>query len=130
MVALSSGEAELLSAASSLCDALFVRETLDFLGYGKVKIFHHIDASAAKSMLERAGVGKVRHLSRRVLWAQQLIKQGEVTLLKISTTYNPSDLWTKVLSGQRTRMLMGLLRVWDDESESFVGLEELRRMNG
>ena len=126
VVALSSGEAELLSAASSLCDAVLVRETLDFLGYGKVKIFRRIDASAAKSMLERAGVGKVRHLSCRILWAQQLIKQSEVTLLKISTTYNPSDLGTKGLSRQRTRMLMGLLHVWDDESESFVGLEELK----
>ena len=126
VVALSSGEAELLSAASSLCDALFIREILEFLGYGKVKIFHHIDASAAKSMLERAGVGKVRHLSCRILWAQQLIKQCEVALLKVSTTYNPADLGTKGLSRQRTRMLMGLLHVWDDETESFVGLEELK----
>ena len=125
MVALLSGEAELLSAASSLIDALFIRETFEILGYGEVKIFHHIDASAAKSVLERAGVGKVRHLSCRILWAQHLIKQCEVTLLKVSTTYNPADLGTKGLSRQRARRLMGLLHVWDDEAESFVGLEEL-----
>ncbi|CAE7671665.1 ABHD17A [Symbiodinium necroappetens] len=60
VVALSSGEAELLPAASSLCDGIMIRELLGFLGYGRVKIFHHLDASAAKAILERSGVGKVR----------------------------------------------------------------------
>ena len=126
VVALSSGEAELLSAASSLCDGIMIRELLDFLGYGRVKIFHHLDASAAKAILERSGVGKVRHLSCRVLWCQQLVKQNEVALLKISTTFNPSDLMTKSLSRSRTFMLMCLLRVWDDMNNYFVGTHELR----
>ena len=126
VVALSSGEAELLSAASSLCDGIMIRELLDFLGYGRVKIFHHLDASAAKAILERSGVGKVRHLSCRVLWCQQLVKQNEVALLKISTTFNPSDLMTKSLSRARTFMLMCLLRVWDDMNNYFVGTHELR----
>ena len=125
VVALSSAEAELLSASSSMCDALLVRELLFFLDYGKVKIFHHVDATAAKAMLERSGVGKVRHLSCRILWTQQLIKQNEVALLKVSTTFNPADLGTKGLSRSRTRMLMCLVRVWDELSESFVGTDEL-----
>ncbi|CAE7382798.1 unnamed protein product [Symbiodinium sp. CCMP2592] len=126
VVALSSGEAELLSSASSICDALLIRELLEFMDFGRVKIFHHIDASAAKAMLERSGVGKVRHLSCRILWCQQLIKSGEVALLKISTTFNPSDLGTKGLSRARTLMLMCILRVWDEMCECFVGAQELR----
>ena len=70
VVALSSGEAELLSSASSVCDALLIRELLEFMDFGRVKIYRHIDASA-KAMLERSGVGKVRHLSCRILWCQQ-----------------------------------------------------------
>ena len=126
MVALSSGEAELLSSASSICDALLIRELLEFMDFGRVKIFHHIDASAAKAMLERSGVGKVRHLSCRILWCQQLIKSGEVALLKINTTFNPSDLGTKGLSRARTLMLMCILRVWDEMHECFVGAQELK----
>ena len=126
VVALSSGEAELLSSASSICDALLIRELLEFMDFGRVKIFHHIDASAAKAMLERSGVGKVRHLSCRILWCQQLIKSGEVALLKISTTFNPSDLGTKGLSRARTLMLMCILRVWDEMHECFVGAQELK----
>ena len=126
VVALSSGEAELLSSASSICDALLTRELLEFMDFGRVKIFHHIDASAAKAMLERSGVGKVRHLSCRILWCQQLIKSGEVALLKISTTFNPSDLGTKGLSRARTLMLMCILRVWDEMHECFVGAQELK----
>ena len=71
---------------------------LDAGDQGVVLEFFSDSNWASKSMLERAGVGKVRHLSCRILWAQQLTKQGEVTLLKISTTYNLSDLGTKGLS--------------------------------
>ena len=125
VVALSTGEAEMLAAASSMCDSLMIKELLRFADYGEVKIFHHIDASAAKAMLERSGSGKVRHLSCRVLWTQQMIKSKQVSLLKISTTFNPSDLGTKGLSRSRTRMLQCLIRTWDELTESFVGFEEL-----
>ncbi|CAE7261436.1 ABHD17A [Symbiodinium sp. CCMP2592] len=99
------------------------------MDFGRVKIFHHIDASAAKAMLERSGVGKVRIFLAEfygILWCQQLIKSGEVALLKISATFNPSDLGTKGLSRARTLMLMCILRVWDEMCECFVGAQELR----
>ena len=114
------------SASASVLESSASTSVLEsFADYGEVKIFHHIDASAAKAMLERSGSGKVRHLSCRVLWTQQMIKSKQVSLLKISTTFNPSDLGTKGLSRSRTRMLQCLIRTWDELTESFVGFEEL-----
>ena len=68
VVALFSGEAELLASASCLCHALFVRQLVAFLENVPPPVNHRIDAVAAKGMTERAAVGRVRHLSVRVLW--------------------------------------------------------------
>ena len=89
VVALSSGEAELLSAASCLCDALFVRQLVSVIEHDTLpNMNHRIDAVAAKGMMETAGVGRVRHLSVRVLWIQGMVEDGTIILNKICTSLN------------------------------------------
>ena len=122
VIALSSGEAELLSATSSLCDALFIRQLVAFLTECPPAPVHHfVDASAAKSILERSGVGRVRHLSVRVLWTQQLVSEKIVLLHKVSTHLNVADLNTKSLSKQRMFMLLNRIGCWDTALEEPVG---------
>ena len=125
VVALSSGEAELLAAASCLCDALFVRQLVAFLEKDVMpQVHHHIDAVAAKGMMERAGVGRVRHLSVRVLWIQGLVEDGTILLHKIPTATNPADLGTKCLSRGRMRLLLFLLGAYDTAQDEPVGEDE------
>ena len=125
VVALSSGEAELLSAASCLCDALFVRQLVSFIEQDTVpNINHHIDAVAAKGMMERAGVGRVRHLSVRVLWIQGMVEDGTIILNKICTSLNPADLGTKSLSRARMRLLLYLLGAYDTIKDEPAGEDE------
>ncbi|CAE7655231.1 RE1 [Symbiodinium sp. CCMP2592] len=45
-------------------------------------VHHFLDASAAKAITERSGVGRVRHLSVRVLWSQQLVAEQVIALHK------------------------------------------------
>ena len=125
-IALSSGEAELLSATSSLCDALFVRQLVAFLCDCEPPAVHHFtDATAAKSMMERSGVGRVRHLSVRVLWTQQLVSEKTVILHKVGTDTNVADLNTKSLSRHRMMMLLNLLGGWDTLLDRPVGEDEV-----
>ena len=52
------------------------------------------DASAARGVLMRQGVGKVRHLQVQHLWLQQNVAAGELTIAKIPRLENYADALT------------------------------------
>ena len=54
-------------------------------------------------MMRRQGVGKIRHLSIKVLWLQQMVMTKQVTIHKIPTQENKSDFGTK--PHPRTRLI-------------------------
>ena len=57
------------------------------------------DASAAIGIVQRTGVGKVRHIDVGILWIQQNQKNGEVEVQKINGKLNPADVFTKHVPG-------------------------------
>ena len=60
-----------------------------------VKIRVHLDASAAKGMFEREGIGKVRHVEVDVLWIQEQQVRARLPLIKVDGSSNPADLMLK-----------------------------------
>ena len=56
------------------------------------------DSSAAKSFVNRRGLGKMRHLEIRDLWLQEEVDKGRLEVSKVRGDQNPADLMTKVLS--------------------------------
>jgi hypothetical protein len=60
-----------------------------------------VDASAAKRIVERRGLDKVRHIDVNVLWLQKQEIRGKVPLKKIDGTRNPADLMTKHLEAKK-----------------------------
>ena len=63
----------------------------------KLRVRLHIDAAAALGILERKGVGRVRHLDIGVLWLQEHQLRRVVELTKALGIGNPADLMTKHL---------------------------------
>ena len=57
----------------------------------------HIDAAAALGILERRGVGRIRHLDVGTLWLQEVQLRQKVAFMKVKGTSNPADLMTKHL---------------------------------
>ena len=124
LIALSSAEAELYAASSTICDGLFIRSIMQF-AFGEVgPLRHHLDATAAKGVLLRSGVGKIRHLSCRVLWTQDHVRAGVISLQKVKSSDNPADLGTKGLSRARTQVLLHALQVFDTSLPEYVGEDE------
>ena len=93
-VALSSGEAEFDAGIRGGAEAMVVRSLLRDLGIN-VNIKLHVDSSSAKSMMSRFGVGRVRHLETRLLWIQQLVRDGAICVKWIKGVDNPADVLTK-----------------------------------
>ena len=110
LVAKSSGEAELYGIVRGACEGLGLSTLFKDLGCD-VKVRVHIDASAAKGMVERRELSKVRHLDVDVLWLQEQQARRLLPLEKIPGTANPADLMTKHLSGKDVEKYMKTLNI-------------------
>ena len=56
------------------------------------------DATAAKGIASRKGLGKTRHIAVHLLWIQERVAKGDFKLLKVWGGINPADLMTKYLT--------------------------------
>ena len=122
-LALSSAEAEIYSAASATSDAILMYHCLRFAIGDKddIKVHLAMDNSAARAFLCRVGVGRIRHISLRILWMQEKTKEGFMTVGKVGTKENVSDLGTKRLTRDRMEYLMNLCKVYNMANSQFVG---------
>ncbi len=71
----SSAEAELISLASTVSEAQFTRAVLEEIGE-KVKIRIVSDSTSALAIVQRRGVGRIRHLDTRSLFLQDMFRAG------------------------------------------------------
>ena len=67
VIAKSSAESELYGVVKGACEALGVRTLCNDLGF-EVDISLELDATAAKGILDRQGISKVRHIDVNCLW--------------------------------------------------------------
>lgn len=102
VIAQSSAEAEFYATASGVSEAILLRKVLAFFGL-PLGLRVLTDSAANNAMAHRLGVGKVRHLETKVLWLQQLVYQGLLTMTWRAGRFNNADLGTKVL--QKARFL-------------------------
>ena len=56
------------------------------------------DASAAKAIAQRRGLGKVRHIEVNPLWLQEHVSNGIFEVIKVNGSDNPADMLTKHLA--------------------------------
>ena len=68
----------------------------------QVRIRFLTDATTAKAISARRGLGKIRHLDVAQLWVQQMVNDGSLEVVKIKNDFNSADLFTKHLD--RTTM--------------------------
>ena len=81
VIALSSGEAEYYAALKGASSALGFQSMLRGLGMsGSITLF--TDSSAARGIIHRAGLGKLRHLETGYLWLQAAVKAKKLQVRK------------------------------------------------
>ena len=97
MIALSSGEVEYYAALKGASAALGFQSMLKDLG-AQASITLFTDSSAARGIIHRAGLGKLRHLENGYLWLQAAVKAKRLQVRKVLGTENLADLFTKHLS--------------------------------
>ncbi len=98
VIALSSGEAEYYGMVKGGSVGLGVKAMLADPGL-KRGIKLKTDASAAKGIASRRGLGKVRHIEVSQLWLQEKVQRGDIEVVKIAGKVNKSDALTKPVGG-------------------------------
>ena len=89
-VALSSCEAELNSTLKGAIEGLNVQRLANaFNDWPSLEL--RTDASAARGVIMRQGVGKVRHLHVKQLWIQEAVAAGELIVVKVPRAENCAD---------------------------------------
>ena len=97
VISLSSGESEFYALVKGACAGIGLKALAADIGVD-LEVDIAVDASAGKSLAERQGHGKARHIETQLLWVQSALSSRKIRrVIKINTTKNRSDLCTKHL---------------------------------
>ena len=77
--------------------SLFLKEILRFFDV-PASIDLWLDATAARSICHRLGVGKVRHMQVLTLWLQHKVAEKEIRVHEVAGVDNVGDLGTKLVT--------------------------------
>eukprot|EP00971_Amphidinium_carterae_P008830 174222-Amphidinium_carterae.1 len=101
-VAQSSAEAELYALTSAANDLIHLQSVIMELDISKsvegIKLHLHTVSASGKAMVSKLGMSKKsKHIELRYLHLQGLVESGVITVHKIGTFNNPSDIFTKFM---------------------------------
>lgn len=90
------GEAEYYALIKAAAEGLGIIALGQDLGFD-FKLRLHVDSNTAKAITARLGLGKVRHMEVRYLWAQGAHRAKRFEVHKIAGEKNPADVMTKAM---------------------------------
>lgn len=117
IIAKSSAEAELYGVIRGATEGLGLITLLKDFGKS-VEIRLHVDAAAAKGIIERKGLSKVRHLDVNVLWLQETAARKNIPIDKIPGEDNPADLTTKHLATKKIAQFLDTMNMTYEEGRA------------
>ena len=126
-IALSSCEAELYAANTTMVESIYLYQLIQFLMSDETAVKQRlfVDSTSAKFVVQRSGVGRLKHVSIKHMFLQQLLRQKVFSIHKVPTRINPADLNTKKLSLERRNLLSSLCGLFPHVSPEREGDEVL-----
>ena len=108
-IALSSGESELAAVVRGATEMFGLQSVFADFGFHNIRLALCSDATAAIGIVDREGLGRVRHLATADLWVQQRVRSGEISVSKWPSKDNVADIGTKGVDSQTlTKHLLSL----------------------
>ena len=103
VISLSSAEAELHGLTKCASEGLAAKKMAEEC-FINIPMRLLTDSSAAKGIIMRNGVGKVKHLEVKCLWVQERESAGDFVCIKVPRLENCSDLLTHHYSESEARL--------------------------
>ena len=73
------------------------------------------DSDAARSFVNRRGLGKMRHIEVRNLWLQEEVRLNRIRVSRIKGEDNPADLMKFLKKDEVKKRLMGSSIEWKEQ---------------
>ena len=109
------------ASVDSLAIKRFIKELKSEILSRDVKITLKTDSSAGKTMASRLGISKrSNHIELRHLWIQDFLSEGVMSLEKVGTHHNPSDILTKFVQASVLGNHLPKLNLFGDSAVSQV----------
>ena len=124
-IALSSGESEFVAIVAGCSDGMLIRHLWMAMVGEPCDMKVRSDSSAARAMVQRQGIGRVRHLDAALLWVQQKESEKIFNVGAIGTELNCADIGTKNLTRSRLYGLLYMLKMIDSTGER-IGFQEFK----
>ena len=121
-ITLSSGEAELVAAVKTCTELIGISQLMKDWG-SEVEGEIYVDSNAAIGTVNRKGNGKLRHVRVGILWIQEKVEEGEVSVRKVAGEENPADLLTKNVNAAKIEKYMNLIGEQYRDGRAEVSLE-------
>jgi len=101
IVALSSAEAEFYAASIAACETEYLRKMYESLGFKQEKPTTMYEDNQGTIFMSRSvgAFNRSKHIDTRVFRLRELVASGVLSLVKVLTTYNVADIFTKGLAG-------------------------------
>ena len=115
ILSLSSGEAEYYGCVRAGSSSMGYKSLLADLAVTGKKLRVKTDASVAKSMAARRGLGGVKHIEVNQLWLQEKVNTGAIEVEKVKGETNRADVLTKFKDGTALQQQLD----WTDQRVSF-----------
>ena len=116
-VMLSSAEAELGALVKAAAETIGMIQMAEGLGdTATAEVF--VDSSAALSVAQRKGTGKMRHVRIGQLWIQEAAENEELTFRKVKGEESPADLGTKHLTRKKIDELISKIYLHEAEGRA------------
>lgn len=100
-ISLSSAGAELYALGRLCAELLLLANVLECMKMKSAIPLARTDSDSARSLSNRVGVGKQRHIHTRMLWLQEKIRRGELAVKRVNGVENCADVGTKHLDHTR-----------------------------
>lgn len=124
-IALSSAESEWYAGVRSASALLGFQALASDLGR-ELTARLALDATAAKGIAARRGVGKIRHLETQTLWLQRHVTNKRLSVEKVLGELNPADLGTKHVERATLTRLLEIIAFSPRAGRSKIALQTTR----
>ncbi|CAA7022682.1 unnamed protein product [Microthlaspi erraticum] len=125
VVALSTTEAEYMSLTEAVKEAIWLKGLLKDFGYEQKSVEIFCDAQSAIDLSKNnVHHERTKHVDVKYHKIREVIADGIVEVLKISTLCNPADIFTKILPVSKFQAALNLLRVKSEGSFVVLSIED------
>jgi len=111
-VTLSTTEAEYMAVAEGVKEALWLRGLLGDFGVKQERVRLMCDSQSAiylsKNQVHHA---RTKHIDVRYHFVRDVVEEGRISITKVHTDENPSNMLTKVVTGGKFQHCLDLLNI-------------------